>query len=218
MKSNEKGLFIYNGHPPVNTAPYSGVLAPTFIFLMRSYLPHRPATAGSFKDQPVRLTTAQMITVKKTWAVPDAITKMASKQFIGSNSEPLWTLGVLSYQFSWAVRILFAVSNVKLFHFSFFLKHNLIFRRICVCYINKSIQRGKQQKYVWGKKFRKSMCQYVDFDLAAAAKSLQSCPTLCDPIDGSPPGSPIPGILQARTLEWVAISFLGEWLSNKSVL
>ena len=42
---------------------------------------------------------------------------------------------------------------------------------------------------------------------AAAAKSLQSCPTLCDPIDGSPPGSPIHGILQARTLEWVAISF-----------
>ena len=42
---------------------------------------------------------------------------------------------------------------------------------------------------------------------AAAAKSLQSCPTLCDPIDGSPPGSAIPGILQARTLEWVAISF-----------
>ena len=42
---------------------------------------------------------------------------------------------------------------------------------------------------------------------AAAAKSLQSCPTLCDPIDGSPPGSTIPGVLQARTLEWVAISF-----------
>ena len=42
---------------------------------------------------------------------------------------------------------------------------------------------------------------------AAAAKSLQLCPTLCDPIDGSPPGSPVPGILQARTLEWVAISF-----------
>ena len=42
---------------------------------------------------------------------------------------------------------------------------------------------------------------------SAAAKSRQSCPTLCDPIDGSPPGSPIPGILQARTLEWVAISF-----------
>ena len=44
-------------------------------------------------------------------------------------------------------------------------------------------------------------------NLAAAAKSLQSCPTLCDPRDGSPPGSPVPGILQARTLEWVAISF-----------
>ena len=43
--------------------------------------------------------------------------------------------------------------------------------------------------------------------MAAAAKSLQSCPTLCDPLDGSPPGSSIPGILQARTLEWVAISF-----------
>ena len=42
---------------------------------------------------------------------------------------------------------------------------------------------------------------------AAAAKSHQSCPTLCDPIDGSPPGSPVPGTLQARTLEWVAISF-----------
>ena len=42
---------------------------------------------------------------------------------------------------------------------------------------------------------------------SAAAKSLQSCPTLCDRIDGSPPGSPVPGILQARTLEWVAISF-----------
>ena len=42
---------------------------------------------------------------------------------------------------------------------------------------------------------------------AVAAKSLQSCPTLCDPIDGSPPCSPVPGILQARTLEWVAIAF-----------
>ena len=46
---------------------------------------------------------------------------------------------------------------------------------------------------------------------AAAAKSLQSCPTLCNPIDSSPPGSPVPGILQARTLEWVAISFCNAW-------
>ena len=47
----------------------------------------------------------------------------------------------------------------------------------------------------------------LDRHAAAAAKSLQSCPTLCDPIDGSPPGSPISGILQAKTLEWAAISF-----------
>ena len=46
---------------------------------------------------------------------------------------------------------------------------------------------------------------------AAAAKSLQSCPILCDPIDSSPPGSPVPGILQARVLEWVAISFSNAW-------
>ena len=45
------------------------------------------------------------------------------------------------------------------------------------------------------------------YTAAAAAKSLQSCPTLCNPIDGSPPGSPVPGILQARTLEWGAMSF-----------
>ena len=44
-----------------------------------------------------------------------------------------------------------------------------------------------------------------------ASKSLQSCPTLCDPMDGSPPGSPVPGILQARSLEWVAISFSNAW-------
>ena len=49
------------------------------------------------------------------------------------------------------------------------------------------------------------------FSTAAAVKSLHSCPTLCDPIDGSPPGSPVPGILQARTLEWVAISFSDAW-------
>ena len=55
------------------------------------------------------------------------------------------------------------------------------------------------------------------FSAAVAAKSLQSCPTLCDPIDGSPPGSPIPGILQARTLEWVAISFSNEWKGKVKV-
>ena len=54
-------------------------------------------------------------------------------------------------------------------------------------------------------------------DSAAAAKLLQSCPTRCDPRDGSPPGSPIPGILQARTLEWVAISFSNAWKRNVKV-
>ena len=52
---------------------------------------------------------------------------------------------------------------------------------------------------------------------AAAAKSLQSCPTLCNPIDGSPPGSPVPGILQARTLEWVAISLSSACIHAKSL-
>ena len=54
-------------------------------------------------------------------------------------------------------------------------------------------------------------CSHYGDQYAAAAKSLQSCLTLCDPIDGSPPGSPVPGILQARTLEWVAISFSNAW-------
>ena len=53
--------------------------------------------------------------------------------------------------------------------------------------------------------------QWLALPSTAAAKLLQSCPTLCDPIDGSPPSSPIPGILQARTLEWVAISFSNAW-------
>ena len=51
----------------------------------------------------------------------------------------------------------------------------------------------------------------ASWSTSAAANSRQSCPTLCDPIDGSPPGSPVPGILQARTLEWVAISFSNAW-------
>ena len=52
---------------------------------------------------------------------------------------------------------------------------------------------------------------------AAAAKSLQSCPTLCDPIDSGPPGSPVPGILQARTLEWITISFSNAWKGKVKV-
>ena len=71
----------------------------------------------------------------------------------------------------------------------------------------------------------KKMHSWVIWDLkghTAAAKSLQTCPTLCDPIDGSPPGFPVPGILQARTLEWVAISFSNackwRWKWNRSVV
>ena len=57
----------------------------------------------------------------------------------------------------------------------------------------------------------KWLAKQIDPAAAAAAKSLQLCPTLCDPIDSSPPGSPVPGILQARTLEWVAVSFSNAW-------
>ena len=63
------------------------------------------------------------------------------------------------------------------------------------------------------------MLELLYISTAAAAKSLQSCPTLCDPIDGSPPGFPVPGILRARTLEWVAISFsnLDSILKNRDL-
>ena len=75
-------------------------------------------------------------------------------------------------------------------------------------------QEGKAQlrAVLWvlpvpGPLSKNSRLQKKSILTSAAAKSLQSCATLCDPIDGSPPGSPVPGILQARTLEWVAISF-----------
>ena len=63
---------------------------------------------------------------------------------------------------------------------------------------------------IWLKKYRFYQAMSAAA-AAAAAKSLQSCPILCDPIDGSPPGSPVPGILQARTLECVSISFSSAW-------
>ena len=65
-----------------------------------------------------------------------------------------------------------------------------------------------QRTWVWSVVWEDSTCHGA---AAAATASLQSCPTLCDPWDGSPPGSPVPGILQARTLEWVAISFSNAW-------
>ena len=75
------------------------------------------------------------------------------------------------------------------------------------------VSRGSQRDITGGKSFAfrfvlvASPVLGASFLAAAAAKSLQSCPALCDPVDGSPPGSPVPGILQARTLERVAISF-----------
>ena len=62
------------------------------------------------------------------------------------------------------------------------------------------------------------ICAYMFNAAAGAAKSLQSCPTLCDPIDGNPPGFSIPGILQARTQEWVTISFSNACMHTKSVV
>ena len=81
----------------------------------------------------------------------------------------------------------------------------------CLIYMNKTVcwnmvEPGEYYAY-WSKSNRERQILYV----IAAAKSLQSCPTLCDPIDGSSPDSPIPGILQARTLEWVAIFFSNTW-------
>ena len=69
--------------------------------------------------------------------------------------------------------------------------------------------RGRDERK--GRREREGERNGVESRGAAAAKSLQSCPTLCYPIDRSPPGSPVPGILQARTLEWVAISFSNAW-------
>ena len=71
----------------------------------------------------------------------------------------------------------------------------------------RGIDEGKVKMRCFHKPVLNGRYSVMGSPAAAAAKSLQSCPTLCDPIDVSPPGSPAPGILQARTLEWVAISF-----------
>jgi len=75
---------------------------------------------------------------------------------------------------------------------------------VCRRSLLKDTQKNESAVILWSERRRKGSRLLA---AATAAKSLQSCPTLCDPIDGSPPGSPVPGILQARTLEWVAISF-----------
>ena len=69
------------------------------------------------------------------------------------------------------------------------------------------LEKAEEPEIKWPTSAGSSKKQESSRKTAAAAKSLQSCLTLCDPIVGSPPGSPVPGILQAKTLEWVAISF-----------
>ena len=80
---------------------------------------------------------------------------------------------------------------------------------------NISFQQRKKRSYMWTSPDWWNQIDYIlcswRWRSSAATKSLQSCPTRCDPIDGSPPGSPVPGILQARILEWVAISFSNAW-------
>ena len=93
------------------------------------------------------------------------------------------------------------VNNRILCHLkNYFLYNSISRKRLIVCFSVKKHMAVQNSK-----------CNVILYEhivaAAAAAKSLQSCPTLCDPIDSSPPGSPVPGILQARTLEWVAISF-----------
>ena len=97
---------------------------------------------------------------------------------------------------------------------------------VCICDVTKSNMMETPQTQMTGGKIRitwEQMCKYMCFghtsikhqllqvSAATAGKLLQSCPTLCNPTDGSPSGSPVPGILQSRTLEWVAISFSNAW-------
>ena len=94
------------------------------------------------------------------------------------------------------------------FLFIFCLPRNHIIQSICVSLSPLMILQKKCLQFF----ISKSLMIFINTAAAAAAaKSLQSCLILCDPIDGSPRGSPVPGILQARTLEWVAISFSNAW-------
>ena len=80
-----------------------------------------------------------------------------------------------------------------------------LFKRLCLqVWLHSEVMGVQTSPFgFWG--------EHASVHNSSSAKSLQSCPTLCHPIDGSPPGSPVPGSLQARTLEWVAISFSNAW-------
>ena len=107
------------------------------------------------------------------------------------------------------------LASINLSHFSIFKVFSGTAAKMAIikkCTINarEGVERREPSYTVGGNAI---WCSHYGKHYAAAAKLLQSCPTLCNPINGSPPGSSVPGILQARTLEWVAISFsnAGKW-------
>ena len=96
-----------------------------------------------------------------------------------------------------------------------YFSNTMTITKVYILKVNKLLN-GQSLRKVELHVFMNQPC-YVSSQDAAAAASLQSCPTLCDPIDGSPPGSPVPGILQARILEWVAISCWGGQIIQTAV-
>ena len=90
-------------------------------------------------------------------------------------------------------------------------RQELVMDRVAWLAAVHGVSKNRTQLKNWIELNWSAYKSYTYTAAAAAAKTLQLCPTLCDPIDGSPPGSTVPGILQARTLEWVAISFSSAW-------
>ena len=111
-------------------------------------------------------------------------------------------------------RVLVEPEN-RITHFKWLSHYRMQHFILCVCNVKQhtSRQRKEQSSLLPFSSLTHNPSLLREHAAAAAAKSLQSCPNLCDPIDGSPQGSLVPGILQARTLEWVAISFsnAGKW-------
>ena len=120
----------------------------------------------------------------------------------GSGKENVGLPKLRCYGFLFCVNKTYAISYFFLLNSVFFLYNLIIFQ----CDVYVLVQLGTSHKYEH-LHIRNLTIFYFSKHITAAAKSLHSCPTLCNPVDGSPPGSPIPRILQARTLEWVAISF-----------
>ena len=123
--------------------------------------------------------------------------------------DSLWAEAVTGGRF-------FSAGDLQLLLSHLFLNDHYIIKLILPSYLQSQCQQQQpraigDRKFLWMRLWGKKKFSPPSICAAAAAKSLQSCPTLCDPIDGSPRGSPVPGILQARTLEWVAISFSSAW-------